>query len=79
MEGSCSTGQSPQTAVVPGEEEEEKEGRRRRKIKRTRRKIMERDQGDSWRSQRLEALHGRPMLHKRVKGLDDDDDDDEIW
>jgi hypothetical protein len=35
---------------------------------------MERGQGDSWRSQRLVALHGCPMPPQRVKGLDDDND-----
>jgi len=28
---------------------------------------MERGQGDSWSSQRLEALHRCPMLHKEYK------------
>jgi hypothetical protein len=30
---------------------------------------MERVQGDSWRSQSLEALHGCPLLHKEYKDL----------
>jgi hypothetical protein len=34
MEGSCSTGQSPQRAVVPVEEEEEEEEDRRRRRRR---------------------------------------------
>ena len=41
MEGYCSTGQSPQWAVVPvEEEEEEEEDRRRRKKKEERRRIF---------------------------------------
>ena len=32
-------------------------------------KIMERGQGDNWRSECLEALHGCPMLHKDWKDL----------
>jgi len=31
------------------------------------RKIMEWGEGDSWRSQRLEAIHGCPVLHKEDK------------
>jgi hypothetical protein len=30
---------------------------------------MERGQGDSWRSQSLEVLHGCPLLHKEYKDL----------
>ena len=32
-------------------------------------KIMERGQGDSWRPQCLETLHGCPMLNKELKDL----------
>jgi hypothetical protein len=36
----------------------------RHEIRNKYRRIMERGQGDSWRLQCLEALHGCPMLHK---------------
>jgi hypothetical protein len=38
MEGSCSTGQSPQWAVVPVEEEEEEEEEKKKKKKKRRRR-----------------------------------------
>jgi len=41
MEGHCSTGPSPQWAVVPMEEEEEEEERRRRKKKKKKRVVSE--------------------------------------
>jgi hypothetical protein len=41
MEGSCSTGQSPQRAVVPVEEEEEERRKRRRRRRRRRRSNLQ--------------------------------------
>jgi hypothetical protein len=46
MEGSCSTGQSPQWAVVPVEEEEEKKKKKKEKNKEEEEKKEEKKEGE---------------------------------
>ena len=57
------------SGILKERKAEENVAKDNRELYKKHKKIVERGQGDSWRPQRLESVHGYPMLHRSHAGL----------